>query len=232
MKSPDLSTSRKYSRRHVFEKAASCLATAAVANLVLMQPRLQAQSQLSPDAALKQLMDGNDRFVSAKMTSFEHDLQILREHNAEKQEPFAAVLSCADSRVPVEVAFDQTIGHIFVTRAAGNVATSEIIASLEYGAAVLGTKVILVLGHSGCGAVKAALQGKEVPGQISSLFPHLQLAVDQGGHDLTATTKANAQIQARLLRESSTVLAPMVKDNKIKIVAGMYDIATGKVTLL
>jgi carbonic anhydrase len=232
MKSPDSTASGTFSRRQVLERASSWFATAAMADLILTQPRLAAQSQLTPDAALKQLMDGNARFVSLKMTSFEHDLQILREHNAEKQEPFAAVLSCADSRVPIEVAFDQTIGHIFVTRVAGNVATSEIIASLEYGAAVLGTKVILVLGHSGCGAVKAALQGKEVPGQISSLFPHLQLAIDQGGHDLTATTKANAQIQARLLRESSTVIATMVKDNKVKVVAGMYEIATGKVTIL
>jgi carbonic anhydrase len=231
MKSPDISTSSTYSRRRLFEGAASCLATAAVANL-LTQPRLQAQSQLSPDAALKQLMDGNARFVSLKMTSFEHDLQLLREHNAEKQEPFAAVLSCADSRVPIEVAFDQTIGHIFVTRIAGNMVTPEIIASLEYGAAVLGTKVILVLGHSGCGAVKAALQGKEVPGQISSLFPHIQAAINQAGQDLTAATRANAVLQARLLRESSTVIGPMVKDNKVKVVAGMYEIATGKVTLL
>lgn len=232
MKSPDRSTSSTYSRRGLFEGATSCFATAAVANLMLMRPRLQAQSQLSPDAALKQLMEGNARFVSLKMSSFEHDLQILREHNAEKQEPFAAVLSCADSRVPIEIAFDQTIGHIFVTRVAGNVATSEVIASLEYGAAVLGTKVILVLGHSGCGAVKAALQGKEVPGQISSLFPHIQAAINQAGQDLTAATRANAVHQARLLRESSTVIGPMIKDNKVKVVAGMYEIATGKVTLL
>src|ERR1700735_351577 len=180
--------------------------------------RVLAQSALSPDAALQELMDGNQRFSTGRLTSREHDLSILKEKTVDKQEPFAAVLSCADSRVPVELVFDQTIGHIFVTRIAGNVATSEIIASLEYGAAVLGTKVILVLGHTGCGAVKAAVQGKEVPGQISALFPHLQRAVDEGGHDLTATTKANAQIQARLLRESSTVIASMVKENKIKVV--------------
>ena len=92
--------------------------------------------------------------------------------------------------------------------------------------------MILVLGHSGCGAVKAALQGKEVPGQISSLFPHIQAAINQGGQDLAAATRANAMLQARLLRESSTVIAPMVKDSKVKVVAGMYEIATGKVTLL
>ena len=87
------------------------------------------------------------------------------------------MLSCADSRVPVEMVFDQTIGHIFVARVAGNMATPEIIASLEFGAVVLGTKVIMVLGHASCGAVKAAIQGKPVPGQISALFPPLQPAV-------------------------------------------------------
>ena len=100
-------------------------------------------------------MNGNKRFTSDQLTSFEADLRILKQNTEEKQEPFAAVLSCADSRVPVELIFDQTIGHIFVTRVAGNVATSEIIASLEYGAAVLGTKVILVMGHGNCGAVNA-----------------------------------------------------------------------------
>ena len=144
---------------------------------------------LTPDAALNELMEGNKRYASGKMTSFEHDLAILKQHTEEKQEPFAAVLSCADSRVPVELVFDQTIGHVFVTRVAGNIVTPEIIGSLEYGAAVLGTKVILVMGHSNCGAVKATIQGKEVPGQISSLFPHIQPAVDQDGKILSRLRK-------------------------------------------
>jgi carbonic anhydrase len=142
------------------------------------------------------------------------------------------VLSCADSRVPVELVFDQTIGHIFVTRVAGNVATSEIIASLEYGAAVLGTKVILVMGHAGCGAVKATIQGSEVPGQISALYPHIQPAVDQAGSNLEAATKANAKIQAALLAESSTVIKELVKQGKLKVAASYYDIVTGSMTLL
>ena len=160
------------------------------------------------------------------------DLKILRDHTVDKREPFAAVLSCADSRVPVEIIFDQTIGHIFVARVAGNVVTPEIIGSLEYGAAVLGTKVILVLGHSNCGAVKAAIQAKAVPGQISALFPHLQPAVDQAGSGLAGATKANASIQAGLLGKASPVLSPMVKEGKLKIVAGYYDLATGKVGLV
>jgi carbonic anhydrase len=149
------------------------LAGAASMSLYSTKPAL-AQSNLTPDEALKALLDGNERSVSGRLTSFDQDLKILRDHTVDKQEPFAAVLSCADSRVPVEIIFDQTIGHIFVARVAGNVVTPEIIGSLEYGAAALGIKVILVLGHAGCGAVKAAIQGKAVPGQISSLFPHIQ----------------------------------------------------------
>jgi carbonic anhydrase len=195
-------------------------------------PPALAQSILTPDAALAELMEGNKRFIAGRMTAYEHDLAILKQHTVEKQEPFAAVLSCADSRVPVELVFDQSIGHIFVTRVAGNVITPEIIASLEYGAAVLGTKVILVMGHANCGAVSAAIKGKEVPGQISALFPHIQPAVDQAGANLEAATKSNAKIQATLLSQSSTVVSGMVKEGKLKVVAGYYDLGTGAVTLI
>jgi carbonic anhydrase len=197
-----------------------------------LPPEVRAQSALTPDAALAELMAGNQRFITGRITSNEHDLTILKEKTIDKQEPFAALLSCADSRVPVELIFDQTIGHLFVTRIAGNFVTPEIIASLEYGAAVLGTEVILVMGHANCGAVKATIQGKEVPGQISALFTHIQPAVDQAGPNLEATTKANAKIQAALLRESSTVISGMVKQGKVKVVAGYYDVSTGAVTIL
>ena len=191
-----------------------------------------AQSTLTPDAALGRLMAGNKRFVAGKMTAHEHDLAILKQNTVEKQEPFAAVLSCADSRVPVELVFDESIGHIFVTRIAGNVITPEIVASLEYGAAALGTKALLVMGHAGCGAVKATIQGKELPGQISALFPHIQPAVDQAGDNLEAAIKAHARIQAALLRESSTVISALVKEGKLKVAAAYYDIANGTVMLL
>ena len=122
----------------------------------------RAQTALTPDAALAQLMAGNARYVTGKLQSFDEDLSILRQKTVAKQEPFAAVLSCADLRVPVELVFDQSIGHIFATRVAGNICTPEIIASLEYGAVVLGTAVIMVLGHADCGAVKAAIAAKPV----------------------------------------------------------------------
>jgi carbonic anhydrase len=231
MKNP---SNQELSRRRLLQMgltAASASVLAGGLELAFPLPA-RAQSALTPDAALAELMDGNKRFTSGRLTSHEHDLAILKQHTEEKQEPFAAVLSCADSRVPVELVFDQTIGHIFVTRVAGNVITPEIIGSLEYGAAVLGTKVILVMGHSNCGAVKAAIQGKDVPGQISALFPHIQPAIDQAGSDLVAATKANAKGQATLLRESSTVISGMVKSGSVKVVAGYYDLGSGSVTLL
>jgi carbonic anhydrase len=225
---------QELSRRHLLQMgmtAATASVLAGGLDLALPLPA-NAQSTKTPDAALAELMAGNKRFTSGRLTAHDQDLAILKQHTEEKQEPFAAVLSCADSRVPVELVFDQSIGHIFVTRVAGNVITPEIIGSLEYGAAVLGTKVILVMGHSNCGAVKATIQSKEVPGQISSLFPHIQPAVDQAGSNLEAATKANAKIQAKLLSQSSTVISGLVKSGGVKVVAGYYDLGSGAVTLI
>ena len=220
-----------HSRREFVRKA---LTSATVAGLSGFIPgtAMRAQTTLSPEAALQQLIDGNRRFPEGHLTSFTEDLEILKSKTVDKQQPFAAVLSCADSRVPVEIIFDQSIGEIFVTRVAGNVATSAIIASLEYGVAVLGTKAIMVLGHANCGAVKASIEAKAVPGQISALYPYIRPAVDQAGSDLEAAIKANSKIQAGLLRQSSPVMAGHIKENQLKIVAGYYDLSSGKVTLL
>ena len=210
------------------------LAAAAATIPILLNHQVQAQepSPATPQQALDRLMRGNARFAADQLTSIAQDLKLLKEHTVDKQEPFAAVLSCADSRVPVELIFDQTIGHIFVTRVAGNIINAEIVGSLEYGAAVLGVKVLLVIGHSNCGAVSAALAKKPVPGQIASLYPHLEAAVAGAGGDLVLATKRNAQLQANLLAKTSTVLAPMVREGKLRIEAAYYDVGTGKVTLL
>src|SRR4029079_3586011 len=114
------------------------------------------------------------------------------------------------SRVPVELVFDQTIGHIFVCRLAGNVTTPEVIATFEYAAAVRGITAIMVLGHSNCGAVAATIKGSAVPGQISALYPHIRPAVDLAGPNIEAATKANSKIHATLLAEASTVIAGLV----------------------
>jgi carbonic anhydrase len=228
-------SSKSASRRQFLQVAVggAVAGLAATAATELAAPSLAlAESVLTPEQALKELLEGNKRFVAANLTSFEQDLAILRQHTSEKQQPFAAVLSCADSRVPVELIFDQTIGHIFVARVAGNVVTSEIIASLEYGAAVLGTKVIVVMGHSSCGAVDATIHHKTVPGQISALYPHIQPAIDKAGTDLEEAIKANTRIQAALLHRSSTVISGLVDAGKVKVLAAFYNISSGVVSLL
>jgi carbonic anhydrase len=192
---------------------------------------LYAQANLTPEAALKELLAGNQRFAANQLTSIEHDLRILKEHTVEKQEPFAAVLACADSRVPVELVFDQTIGHIFVTRVAGNIVTPEIIASLEYSVAVLGVRAVMVLGHTSCGAVKAAMKADNVPGQISSLYPPLRPAVAQSNGNFDKAIEVNARLQAELLRTSSTVIRDAIKAGTVKVEAGVYNLANGKVVM-
>jgi carbonic anhydrase len=193
--------------------------------------RALAQTGLTGEAAMQELMAGNERFIAGKITSFPEDLKILKEKTVLKQEPFAAVLACADSRVPVEIIFDQTIGHVFVNRVAGNVMTPEIIASLEYGVAVLGVKAILVMGHTNCGAISAAIAAKTVPGQISVLYQHLIPGIAGAKGDVPLAAKMNAAYQAQLLRESSTVIAKAIKDDGVKVASGAYDLGSGRVTL-
>jgi carbonic anhydrase len=222
-------------RRQFLQKSVSGAVFGVAAQSALWMassPRAQAQTKLTPDQALQELIAGNQRFAANQLTSVDHDLAILKERTVDKQEPFAGVLSCADSRVPAELIFDQTIGHIFVTRVAGNLVTPPIIASLEYGVAVLGIRALLVLGHTGCGAVKAAMKADTVPGQISSLYQYLRPAVRQSGGNLNKAIEVNARYQASLLRNSSTVIRDAVKAETLKVAAGVYDLATGKVTLL
>jgi carbonic anhydrase len=192
----------------------------------------RAQTALTPDEALKELADGNARFIAGRSAHFAEDVEILKQKTVEKQEPFAAILSCIDSRVPVELVFDLSIGEALVARVAGNIATAEIIASLEYGVAVLGAAAIIVLGHRNCGAVKAAIAGKAVPGQISALYPYIRPSVDMAGTDADAVSKVNAKLQADILQQSSPVLADAVKQKRLKVAAGFYDLASGRVEML
>jgi carbonic anhydrase len=194
--------------------------------------RAFAQTGMSGDAAMHELMAGNERYIAGKITSFPEDLKILKEKTVLKQEPFAAVLSCADSRVPVEILFDQSIGHVFVTRVAGNVVTPEVMATLEYGVVVLGLKAILVLGHTNCGAIAAAVQGKEVPGQISVLYQHLLPGVRDAHGDVVQAVKANVVFQTGLVREGSTLIARAMKESGVKVAGGVYDLENGRVNII
>jgi carbonic anhydrase len=225
---------RDHKRREFLKLAAFSLAGLSTTGArALGQAQREAiQRPDTPERALSLLVEGNQRFVAQNLISFKEDLDILKAHSEEHQEPFAAVLSCADSRVPVELVFDQSIGHVFVVRVAGNVATPDTIASLEYGAAVLGVKVILALGHTNCGAVKATIAGKAVPGQISTLYQYIHPAIAGSKGDLTTASRQNAKLQASVLSETSPVLAEMVKAKKLAIRAAMYDVGNGKVTMI
>lgn len=213
--------------------SSAILGSAAQAGLDLAFPgTLHAQTSLTPDEALHELLAGNQRFATNHLNSITHNLTIMKERTVNKQEPFAAVLACADSRIPVELVFDQTIGHIFVTRVAGNVVTPEIVASLEFGVAVLGIKTILVMGHTNCGAVRAAMTTDTVPGQISVLYQRIYPAIEKSGGNIDKAIQVNAKIQAELLRASSTVIRETTKAGKLRVESAVYDLATGKVGLV
>ncbi|BAY28664.1 carbonic anhydrase [Nostoc carneum NIES-2107] len=229
-----------FSRRNLLKLGAGAVGTGVLtaglgANLAAPE-RVSAQDkkEITPDAALKELLDGNDRFVKAKKRNPHQSLKRLQEV-AKGQNPFASILGCADSRVPSEIVFDQGLGDLFVCRVAGNIATLEETGSLEFGSLVLGSKLILVLGHERCGAVDATIKGAAVPGQIGSLLEAIKPGVEQSqgkpGDKLENACKANILVQVEKLK-SSPVLAGLIKENKLKIVGGYYDLDTGKVSLV
>ena len=226
----------------------SAVATLGAAALVAGRPGTLRAASITPEApqhlrvsrrvpapapadALDRLMEGNARFVRGKPEAPHRDLDRLRAIEA-KQAPFAAVLGCADSRGPVEIIFDQGFGDIFPVRVAGNIVTPEVIASLEFGTAMLGAEVLLVLGHTRCGAVKATVEGAAVPGQISSLFYHIQPAVAAAKGAVESAVVENVRRQADLLRRSSPVLAGLTREGTLRIAGGVFDLASGRVTLL
>jgi len=189
---------------------------------------LLAPAPTSPREALDALYRGNARFVDGKVTAPNRNMERLKEVAA-GQKPFAAFLGCADSRVPVEIVFDQGFGDVFVTRIAGNVADAAIIGSLEFGVEVLGAQVLYVLGHAKCGAVSATLKGDAVPGQISTLYQHIRRAAKESGGDLDVAIRRNVQIQAEILSEASPVIARRIADGTLLIAGGIYDLYTGRV---
>lgn len=195
-------------------------------------PAISPGAPATPEAAIAALMAGNRRYLDARHTACSQNLPRIFRETEHKQTPFAAVLSCADSRVPVELLFDQGIGQVFVARVAGNVASPEVIASLEYGVAILGVRAIVVLGHGDCGAVAATLARKPAPGQISSLYAFIRPAIGPAEGQLNQAIRINATLQARLLRDSSPVLAEAIAARRLGVTAAYYDVATGKVTLL
>lgn len=183
----------------------------------------------NPKQALEALYKGNERFVQGEVMAPNRNMSRLKEV-AGGQKPFAAFLGCADSRVPIEIVFDQGFGDLFVTRIAGNVADPAIIGSLEFGTEVLGAQVLYVLGHSKCGAVTATMTGDDVPGQISTLYQHIRRAAKESNGDVNKAIARNVELQAEILKEASPVIARRVKAGSLIIAGGVYDLDTGRVT--
>ena len=197
------------------------------------------QTQLSPDAVLNDLMDGNKRFTENKMHERDYSSQI--EKTSGGQWPQAVVLGCIDSRVPVETIFDQGVGDIFTARVAGNFENTDILGSMEYSCKVAGSKLVLVLGHEGCGAVKAACDNVEL-GNITHLLSNIKPAVkatetegernSKNDSFVAGVVENNVKLTMDRIREKSPILKEMEENGEIKIAGGVYSISSGKVTLL
>jgi carbonic anhydrase len=192
----------------------------------------------TPQAAITALLDGNDRYVEGKAIA--HNRPAAREGLAAGQAPFAAVIRCADSRVAPEIVFDQALGELFVCAVAGNVPTPEIVASLEYGVAVLGTKLIVIMGHSSCGAVQAAIENRAdtsvLPGSLPMLIDQIvaPCAVDIDPDDpetLNAVTVCNANEGISKLMKMSELIKTAVDKGDLKVVAGVQDLKSGRFKL-
>ena len=195
----------------------------------------KSQSEVTPDDALLFLQEGNDRFVS-NLRANRNLLQQVNETSA-GQFPFADNLSCIDSRTSADLIFDQGLGDVFSVRVAGNVVNEDVLGSMEYACKVAGSKLVVVLGHSKCGAVTSACQHVEL-GNITALLSKIQPAVHQVEAEVgTITTEENVQkvadanvdVAISVIRKQSEILATLEKEGEIKIVGGMYDVETGVV---
>jgi carbonic anhydrase len=187
------------------------------------------------EEALTKLIAGNKRFSSGKASHPNQGTE-RRAEAAKGQRPFAVVVGCSDSRIPPEIIFDQGIGDLFIIRVAGNVVDDIALGSIEYAVEHLGARLIVVLGHSKCGAVTATVQGGEVHGHIGSIVKAIQPAVDKAKGrpgDLTDNSiRANVQMVVQTIVDSKPALAPLVDAGSIRVVGAYYDIGSGKVEMV
>jgi len=190
---------------------------------------------------LQDFIEGNSRFTKDEAHTTDH--KALIKQTTDGQHPKAVILSCIDSRVPVELIFDQTIGDVFVARVAGNFENTDILGSMEYSCRVAGSKLVFVLGHESCGAIKAACDHVEL-GNITSMLNNIQPAVKKSEEEISGdhnssnvdfvnrTIENNVQLTIQRIREKSPILNEMEEMGEIKIVGGVYHISSGKVTML
>ncbi|MGY1447078.1 carbonic anhydrase [Pseudomonas chlororaphis] len=196
------------------------------------------QNAISPDQALQRLIEGNERYVSGNSKT--HDFKDEREALVSGQNPFVAVLSCSDSRIAPEYAFDTARGDLFAIRVAGNFVTGEGLASLEYAVAVLGAPLILVLGHESCGAIEAGIKAVKdhavFPGHIQKLTdalkPSIEKVLKQPGVLMENATAQNIKDSVDSLKQATPLLTDALDKGRLKIVGGIYRLATGKVELI
>ena len=191
-------------------------------------------AETTPARALELLTEGNARFAAGQSVS--RDLPSKVRMTSESQYPFAVVVSCMDSRAPVELLFDRTIGDLFSLRVAGNIVDPDFLGSLEYATKVVGSKLILVLGHTGCGAVKGAIDKAKL-GNLTGLLEKLEPAVAAAGPGtskdaayVTKVAERNVRIAMKAVRDGSPVMKELLDKGTVGLVGGMYDLDTGKVT--
>lgn len=201
----------------------------------------EVQLSLSPNDVLQDLLEGNLRFINNDLEKVAH-LDLVKQ-TISGQYPKAVVLSCIDSRVPVEQVFDQAVGDVFVARVAGNFENTDILGSLEYSCAVAGSKLVFVLGHESCGAVKAACDGVKL-GNITSMLDNIMPAVKKSSEEIEGeenssnndfvakTVENNVLLTIDRIRDKSEILRELENNDKIKIVGGVYSLQTGKVNML
>ena len=194
------------------------------------------QEKMSPAVALNSLLEGNKRFT--QQLQLNRDLMSQVSDTATGQFPFAAILSCIDSRVPAEIVFDQGIGDLFSVRVAGNVVNEDVLGSLEYACKVAGSKLVLVMGHTKCGAVTAACENVEL-GNITSLLAKIKPAIalsennsSSGAISVENVSVKNVGISIETLRNESPILAEMEQQGLIQIVGAIYDVASGIVSVI
>ena len=198
-----------------------------------------APNVITPAAALKRLMEGNARYVANQPQ--ERDFSAGRAARVNAQYPIAAILSCADSRLAPEFAFDQSPGDLFVARVAGNYASPAVLSSLEYAVAVLNAPLVIVLGHTNCGAVAATVKMIEtkdmLPGTMQDIISAIQPAVvraqrETGGSLLDRSIVENIKLQEQFLQNRPSLVKSLLDAKKIEVVGAVYDLATGKITLV
>ena len=225
------------SRRNLMLRAGGGILAASIAPTLLRAQVANAEpiSQITPNDALKKLMDGNRRYIKQKRT-FPDQARSRIVEVAQGQHPFATILACSDSRVTPEIIFDQGLGDLFDIRVAGNFIDDVVLGNMEYAALELGVPLLVILGHERCGAVKAALDGKAVPGHISTLVAAIKPAVDatknHWGDAWDNAVRANVKMNVNNLKLASPILAEAMKAGKLKVVGGRYDLDSGKVEII